>query len=749
MQRWHGQLSAIIAALQAAAGVLPKPAVAAAAAAAAAAAREQGSERGSEASGAARSSYADASHGRGMLQGGTFNSHNILLSTGSFSEDDRDEDWTKLLNVQPGTPKRRAQQRRWVPYTHSNGLAIYQHQGKDSTSASGKGGEEYMVSAVIRGPPGDVLRALLDPGSATTILGPALEVEVLESTPGRQVMRIQVQALGKTAALFRPREAVVQRLLKKEDDGVYVVLFSSVDAYDARAALAHEGVIEEAEGLGSSARLTHPIRCRVSGGYTISKLQGFRGADSPESLLTCILQVNDMGGWLNRSHPLFRAVDWWSGGAYEAFLQRMLLGVTLVRDVVENSRFAVKQPALDFQEHQPEQEQEGEQLQEAGTAPGQAGKALPNLRTSTFVMRQAAASVGVASPFATAAGPPSSAGSSPTASFRPNNSISGSGAGSIPGQRLLMRPSRLASHRLPGSGALSIGLSGSGVQRIGSALAPAAESDLEEPEPEFKLPTKYYQEIHTPGADAPFKLRGPTYLSDGRKVPAGQPLFELLGMEVVDVGGPGPCPHISRYLPSVRRSSKPFLFVYNLMVPGPPTICCVFVFGADSHPNALGSPPDDPEESSSWTPFDFLMYRFLQGDDEERRSMFKMIPRVAEGSWVIKQSVGSTPVIIGRKLGTSFHITQKYVEVAVDVGSSSTAQYITGMVRGGARNLVLDLGLVLEGHHSWELPEELLGAVRVIRLDLSAASKLDDSREVPLRIVSSEQPADSAESAAS
>jgi hypothetical protein len=55
------------------------------------------------------------------------------------------------------------------------------------------------------------------------------------------------------------------------------------------------GVIEEAEGLGGSARLTHPIRCRVSGGYTISKLQGFKGADSPESLLTCILQVRRVG----------------------------------------------------------------------------------------------------------------------------------------------------------------------------------------------------------------------------------------------------------------------------------------------------------------------------------------------------------------------------------------------------------------------------------------------------------------------
>jgi hypothetical protein len=33
-------------------------------------------------------------------------------------------------------------------------------------------------------------------------------------------------------------------------------------------------------------------------------------------------------------------------------------------------------------------------------------------------------------------------------------------------------------------------------------------------------------------------------------------------------------------------------------------------------------------------------------------------------------------------------------------------------VRGGCKNLVLDLGLVLEGQHAWELPEVLLGAVR-------------------------------------
>jgi hypothetical protein len=64
---------------------------------------------------------------------------------------------------------------------------------------------------------------------------------------------------------------------------------------------------------------------------------------SPLSLLHCAHQVLDMGGWLNPSHPLFHVVEWWSGGAYEAFLERMLLGVMLVRDVVEKSRWVLLQ----------------------------------------------------------------------------------------------------------------------------------------------------------------------------------------------------------------------------------------------------------------------------------------------------------------------------------------------------------------------------------------------------------------------
>jgi hypothetical protein len=50
-------------------------------------------------------------------------------------------------------------------------------------------------------------------------------------------------------------------------------------------------VIEVAEGMDERVCRTNPIRCRVSGGYTISKQTGYGADSSPETLLTCILQV--------------------------------------------------------------------------------------------------------------------------------------------------------------------------------------------------------------------------------------------------------------------------------------------------------------------------------------------------------------------------------------------------------------------------------------------------------------------------
>lgn len=60
----------------------------------------------------------------------------------------------------------------------------------------------------------------------------------------------------------------------------------------AGAVCALAGVIEVAEGMDERVCRTNPIRCRVSGGYTISKQTGYGADSSPETLLTCILQVS-------------------------------------------------------------------------------------------------------------------------------------------------------------------------------------------------------------------------------------------------------------------------------------------------------------------------------------------------------------------------------------------------------------------------------------------------------------------------
>jgi hypothetical protein len=80
------------------------------------------------------------------------------------------------------------------------------------------------------------------------------------AAPRQQVLRIIIQAEGPNGAWFRPREAVVQRVVRKEGDGVYVVLFSSIDS--PAAAVRDEGVCVVALGrrCGGSGRFCWAVR---------------------------------------------------------------------------------------------------------------------------------------------------------------------------------------------------------------------------------------------------------------------------------------------------------------------------------------------------------------------------------------------------------------------------------------------------------------------------------------------------------
>lgn len=85
------------------------------------------------------------------------------------------------------------EEQRWVPYRHTNGVAIY-HQKESKCSGvwagdeAGEGvGSEYMASCIVRGSPDECLEVLMDLSSNTTILGPASKIELLEDGEERQV----------------------------------------------------------------------------------------------------------------------------------------------------------------------------------------------------------------------------------------------------------------------------------------------------------------------------------------------------------------------------------------------------------------------------------------------------------------------------------------------------------------------------------------------------------------------------------
>lgn len=128
--------------------------------------------------------------------------------------------------------------------------------------------------------------------------------------------------------------------------------------------------------------------------------------------------------------------------------------------------------------------------------------------------------------------------------------------------------------------------------------------------------------------------------------------------------------------------------------------------------------PSRPNLLQENSPFSELLSDFIDGDDAFRNSRFKLIPTVVEGSFIIKQSVGSKPALIGKKLACPYTKGQNYFEIDVDIASNSVANTIVGMVRGVTKHVVVDIAFLLESQTEEELPETILGTVRLQNVSL-------------------------------
>ncbi|KAL9246981.1 hypothetical protein vseg_020457 [Gypsophila vaccaria] len=201
-----------------------------------------------------------------------------------------------------------------------------------------------------------------------------------------------------------------------------------------------------------------------------------------------------------------------------------------------------------------------------------------------------------------------------------------------------------------------------------------------------------------------FKVRGKGYGRDKSKVPAGKHLLDLVAVDWLK--NEKRMDHVARRqgcAAQVASEKGLFSLVVNVQVPAATHYSMVFYFvTAKLVPGSL-------------------LQRFVDGDDEFRNSRLKLIPSVPKGSWIVRQSVGSTPCLLGKAVDCNYIRGPNYLEVDVDIGSSTVANGVLGLVFGVITTLVVDMAFLVQANTEDELPEKLIGAVRVSHIELSAA----------------------------
>ena len=227
------------------------------------------------------------------------------------------------------------------------------------------------------------------------------------------------------------------------------------------------------------------------------------------------------------------------------------------------------------------------------------------------------------------------------------------------------------------------------------------------------------------------RLRGKTYLEDRIKIPSAECVGEVVAVDFLNPGGTIPF-HIAQYASShvhkarAAGDTESFFLVCNIITPNPPyTALVVYIRVSEEDLRARASPA-----------FRSLWSLFVSGTDAFRASRFKIIPRILDGPWYIRQAVPDKPALLGKKLDLQFFSSPAdkhgYLEIDVDISTSVLARYIVALVQDYAEGLVIDMAFTVEGQEEAHLPEQVFGAVRVCRIALGEAREVDLDQEEKL-----------------
>lgn len=203
-----------------------------------------------------------------------------------------------------------------------------------------------------------------------------------------------------------------------------------------------------------------------------------------------------------------------------------------------------------------------------------------------------------------------------------------------------------------------------------------------------------------------FMIRGDTYLKDYVKVKGGDPLLKLIAVDWLkaDQSIDKVALRPSCVVQSEAGRKLPFILVFNLQIPAKPNYNLVFYYASDRPVNK-----------------DSLLSKFIDGTDAFRDSRFKLIPSIVKGYWMVKRAVGTKACLLGKAVTCRYLRQDNFLEIDVDIGSSSVARSVIGLVLGYVTSLVVDLAILIEANEETELPEHLLGTVRLSCLELDSA----------------------------
>lgn len=218
-----------------------------------------------------------------------------------------------------------------------------------------------------------------------------------------------------------------------------------------------------------------------------------------------------------------------------------------------------------------------------------------------------------------------------------------------------------------------------------------------------------------------FFLRGPSYFSHRQKIPSGDWLLSPAGVDWLR--SPSRLDNLLgrsdnrassalHRAQSIGQSLKSFILAVNLQIPGRDCHSAVFYFAA-----------------ANPIPTDSLLHRFIHGDDAFRNSRFKIVNRIVKGPWIVKAAVGNyAACLLGKALQCNYYKGVNYLEIDVDIGSSTIASAILKLALGYVNSVTIDMGFVVEAQAEEELPEKLIGAVRIARMEMSAAEYVEPAK---------------------